>query len=196
MSDDFAAKFAELEAAQKERQRLSGQEHELARFEHWYKEDGNPLCAWGAISYCAQKGSALPDWVSEYLSQAAASLLDVAEKASPRFAGEESLKALGLSRPTGQTSPFEEFQRARKRQDACVLFARHVLDGTEYKIAQEDVTIRFDISIATLNNWLRYFFPGRNSDDETWLDFFRRKTNLYGPDFDPALSAVLSVTAI
>jgi hypothetical protein len=117
-------------------------------------------------------------------------LLEIAKSAAPSDAADECLKALGLSRGRGKGSPFEEFRLWEKRAHACESFARRILEGEAYKNARLDTAKECKISGETLDVWLRDFFPAKQGD-ETWLDFFRRKTALEGPDFDKTLCAFL-----
>jgi len=182
----------EIESRQNEKNRREAQAIWLGALQTWFVEKGNPLCVWAAVKYCSDRKLPLPDWVLVDLGLIAHDLLEVANTTLPRDAPKAALKALGLSAPKGQGSPFEEFQRATKREPFCISFGRKILfEKSPYGQTKLDVAKEFSVSPELVDVWLRSFFPDKRGTSETWLEFFQRKTNLEGSDYDKLLASLL-----
>jgi hypothetical protein len=191
-ASDISDLVNEIESRNNEKNRREAQKFQLSLFHTWFVDKGNPLYVWAAVKYCADKELHLPEWVIESLTRTADDLLKIARTTAPGDAPKAALKALGLSVLTGKESPFQEFELATKRELVCLSFARKILSGAPHKQARWDVANESEkVSIQTVDSWLRDFYPDKRGDLETWGDFFRRKTNLEGPDYDKLLASLL-----
>jgi hypothetical protein len=181
---------AEIEQRNAFRNKQNAIDYWLSQYERHFAETGNPICVWATIRYCDEKGIDLPEWVLTYLHESASRVLEIAEGPA-KTAGGRCLHALGFSRAGKKESPFEDWSRWKRREPACLDFARRICSGNAQKNARSDTAGAFNVAPTTLDTWLCDFFPEKGQRKETWSDFFRQELDLEGPRFNKALAALL-----
>ena len=132
----------------------------LEAYRKEYCETGNPMVVWAAYRECRAHGVDVPEWIFEYLDEAASSLWQlhckVRDGEKVKDQGAEAAESLGLKRGRGQTTPFEQFN------DKVWLFYGATVDfyirqGDKPDFAISDCAERNGVSYSTVYRaWKKY----------------------------------------
>jgi hypothetical protein len=145
-------------------------EWELRELEAHFARDRNPVHVWEALKFTHRHGIKRPDWVENYLADAADRILKIRdESAGCKPVGREAErvgKALGFVHGPGETGCFELATNLKRDRVAYATVVRKLEARIKSEFAYEEVATLMNTSSSTVGRAYRRFAKWRGELDD------------------------------